>query len=113
MQTNFTDVLPAFMQGEKITTDAWSDKEYIHIVDGRILDEIGVGVSLQVTTLSGKWSLFKEPETWKWKRDINVNGKRITIQCESQYKPEGYWEWDGDWYVGYKPDSNWGWDRNW
>ena len=82
------ELLPEFRKGAKIRSSMWSKKAYIHLKDGKILDESGLPYTiLAIAFHINDWELFQESIDfdyiiknkclcWFWD-DINPNIKEI------------------------------------
>lgn len=81
------ELLPEFRKGAKIRSSMWSKKAYIHLKDGKILDESGLPYTIPAIAFHiNDWELYQEPIDWDyiiknkclcWFWDDNVNHKRI------------------------------------
>lgn len=75
------EVLPKFRNGAKIRSSMWSKKAYIHLKDGKILDESGLPYTiLAIAFRINDWELYQEPIDW----DYIIKNKCL---C---------WFWDND-----------------
>lgn len=75
------ELLPAFRNGAKIRSSMWSKKAYIHLKDGKILDESGLPYTIPAIAFHiNDWELYQEPVDW----DCIIKKKCL---C---------WFWDGD-----------------
>lgn len=56
------ELLPAFRNGAKIRSSMWSKKAYIHLKDGKILDESGLPYTIPAIAFHiNAWELYQEP----------------------------------------------------
>lgn len=56
------ELLPAFRNGAKIRSSMWSKKAYIHLKDGKILDESGLPYTIPAIAFHiNDWELYQEP----------------------------------------------------
>lgn len=56
------ELLPEFRKGAKIRSSMWSKKAYIHLKDGKILDESGLPYTmLAIAFHINDWELYQEP----------------------------------------------------
>lgn len=61
------ELLPEFRKGEKIRSSMWSKKAYIHLKDGKILDESGLPYTiLAIAFHINDWELYQEPIDWDY-----------------------------------------------
>lgn len=59
------ELLPAFRNGAKIRSSMWSKKAYIHLKDGKILDESGLPYTIPAIAFHiNDWELYQEPIDW-------------------------------------------------
>lgn len=81
------ELLPEFRKGAKIRSSMWSKKAFIHLKDGKILDETGLPYTIPAIVFHiNDWELYQEPIDWDyiikkkclcWFWDDNVKYKRI------------------------------------
>jgi hypothetical protein len=75
------ELLPEFRKGAKIRSSMWSKKAYIHLKDGKILDESGLPYTIPAIAFHiNDWELYQEPIDW----DYIIKNKYL---C---------WFWDDD-----------------
>lgn len=61
------ELLPEFRKGAKIRSSMWSKKAYIHLKDGKILDESGLPYTiLAIAFHINDWELYQEPIDWDY-----------------------------------------------
>lgn len=61
------ELLPEFRNGAKIRSSMWSKKAYIHLKDGKILDESGLPYTiLAIAFRINDWELYQEPIDWDY-----------------------------------------------
>lgn len=61
------ELLPEFRKGAKIRSSMWSKKAYIHLKDGKILDESGLPYTiLAIAFHINNWELYQEPIDWDY-----------------------------------------------
>lgn len=61
------EVLPEFRKGAKIRSSMWSKKAYIHLKDGKILDESGLPYTIPAIAFHiNDWELYQEPIDWEY-----------------------------------------------
>lgn len=61
------ELLPAFRNGAKIRSSMWSKKAYIHLKDGKILDESGLPYTIPAIAFHiNDWELYQEPIDWDY-----------------------------------------------
>lgn len=61
------ELLPKFRKGAKIRSSMWSKKAYIHLKDGKILDESGLPYTIQAIAFHiNDWELYQEPIDWDY-----------------------------------------------
>ena len=61
------ELLPEFRNGAKIRSSMWSKKAYIHLKDGKILDESGLPYTiLAIAFRINDWELYQEPIDWEY-----------------------------------------------
>lgn len=61
------ELLPEFRKGVKIRSSMWSKKAYIHLKDGKILDESGLPYTiLAIAFHINDWELYQEPIDWDY-----------------------------------------------
>lgn len=61
------ELLPAFRNGAKIRSSMWSKKAYIHLKDGKILDESGLPYTIPAIAFHiNDWELYQEPIDWEY-----------------------------------------------
>lgn len=61
------ELLPEFRKGAKIRSSMWSKKAYIHLKDGKILDESGLPYTiLAIAFHINDWELYQEPIDWQY-----------------------------------------------
>lgn len=61
------ELLPEFRKGAKIRSSMWSKKAYIHLKDGKILDESGLPYTiLAIAFRINDWELYQEPIDWDY-----------------------------------------------
>lgn len=61
------ELLPEFRKGAKIRSSMWSKKAYIHLKDGKILDESGLPYTiLAIAFHINDWELYQEPIDWEY-----------------------------------------------
>lgn len=59
------ELLPEFRKGAKIRSSMWSKKAYIHLKDGKILDESGLPYTIPAIAFHiNDWELYQEPIDW-------------------------------------------------
>lgn len=59
------ELLPTFRNGAKIRSSMWSKKAYIHLKDGKILDESGLPYTIPAIAFHiNDWELYQEPIDW-------------------------------------------------
>lgn len=83
------ELLPEFRKGAKIRSSMWSKKAYIHLKDGKILDESGLPYTIPAIAFHiNDWELHQDSTDWDciiknkclcWFWDDNVNHKRIYV----------------------------------
>lgn len=60
-------LLPEFRKGAKIRSSMWSKKAFIHLKDGKILDESGLPYTiLAIAFHINDWELYQEPIDWDY-----------------------------------------------
>lgn len=61
------ELLPEFRKGAKIRRSMWSKKAYIHLKDGKILDESGLPYTIPAIAFHiNDWELYQEPIDWEY-----------------------------------------------
>lgn len=61
------ELLPAFRKGAKIRSSLWSKKAFIHLKDGRILDETGLPYIIPaIAFYINDWEIYQEPFNWDY-----------------------------------------------
>ena len=61
------EVLLEFRKGAKIRSSMWSKKAYIHLKDGKILDESGLPYTIPAIAFHiNDWELYQEPIDWEY-----------------------------------------------
>lgn len=61
------ELLPEFRKGAKIRSSMWSKKAYIHLKDGKILDESGLPYTIPAIAFHiNDWELYQEPIDWEY-----------------------------------------------
>lgn len=61
------ELLPEFRKGAKIRSSMWSKKAFIHLKDGKILDESGLPYTIPVIAFHiNDWELYQEPIDWDY-----------------------------------------------
>nr|DAM70039.1 MAG TPA: hypothetical protein [Caudoviricetes sp.] len=61
------ELLPEFRKGAKIRSSMWSKKAYIHLKDGKILDESGLPYTiLAIAFHINDWEFYQEPIDWDY-----------------------------------------------
>lgn len=61
------ELLPEFRKGAKIRSSMWSKKAYIHLKDGKILDESGLPYTIPAIAFHiNDWELYQEPIDWDY-----------------------------------------------
>lgn len=56
------ELLPEFRKGAKIRSSMWSKKAFIHLKDGKILDESGLPYTIPAIAFHiNDWELYQEP----------------------------------------------------
>lgn len=74
-------LLPEFRNGAKIKRECWSLIKFVHIKNGKIVDEDGNHIDFSDEAfISNDWELYQEPIDW----DYIIKNKCL---C---------WFWDGD-----------------
>lgn len=64
--SNLTELLPAFMEGEKIRKKCWGEKQYLFFKDDNIMTNNEVCVSFNGSDFADDWEFYKEPAiNWK------------------------------------------------
>lgn len=59
------ELLPEFRKGAKIRSSMWSKKAFIHLKDGKILDETGLPYIIPAIVFHiNDWELYQEPIDW-------------------------------------------------
>lgn len=60
-------LMPEFRKGAKIRSSMWSKKAYIHLKDGKILDESGLPYTIPAIAFHiNDWELYQEPIDWDY-----------------------------------------------
>lgn len=58
-------LLPEFRKGAKIRSSMWSKKAFIHLKDGKILDETGLPYTIPAIVFHiNDWEFYQEPIDW-------------------------------------------------
>lgn len=58
-------LMPEFRKGAKIRSSMWSKKAYIHLKDGKILDESGLPYTIPAIAFHiNDWEFYQEPIDW-------------------------------------------------
>ena len=61
------ELLPEFRKGAKIRSSMWSKKAFIHLKDGKILDESGLPYTiLAIAFHINDWEVYEEPIDWDY-----------------------------------------------
>ena len=61
------ELLPEFRKGAKIRSSMWSKKAYIHLKDGKILDESGLPYTIPAIAFHiNDWEFYQEPIDWDY-----------------------------------------------
>ena len=61
------ELLPEFRKGAKIRSSMWSKKAFIHLKDGKILDESGLPYTIPAIAFHiNDWELYQEPVDWDY-----------------------------------------------
>lgn len=61
------ELLPEFRKGAKIRSSMWSKKAFIHLKDGKILDESGLPYTIPAIAFHiNDWELYQEPIDWEY-----------------------------------------------
>lgn len=61
------ELLPEFRKGAKIRSSMWSKKAYIHLKDGKILDESGLPYIIPAIAFHiNDWEFYQEPIDWDY-----------------------------------------------
>lgn len=61
------ELLPEFRKGAKIRSSMWSKKAFIHLKDGKILDESGLPYTIPAIAFHiNDWELYQEPIDWDY-----------------------------------------------
>ena len=61
------ELLPEFRKGAKIRSSMWSKKAFIHLKDGKILDETGLPYTIPAIVFHiNDWELYQEPIDWNY-----------------------------------------------
>lgn len=59
------ELLPEFRKGAKIRSSMWSKKAFIHLKDGKILDETGLPYTIPAIVFHiNDWEFYQEPIDW-------------------------------------------------
>lgn len=106
------ELLPEFRKGAKIRSSMWSKKAYIHLKDGKILDESGLPYTiLAIAFHINDWELYQEPIDWDyiiknkclcWFWDHSEERKktgllaRLISQDEYRFEKGGYGGYNGE-----------------
>lgn len=60
-------LLPEFRKGAKIRSSMWSKKAFIHLKDGKILDESGLPYTIPAIAFHiNDWELYQGPIDWDY-----------------------------------------------
>lgn len=61
------ELLPEFRKGAKIRSSMWSKKAFIHLKDGKILDESGLPYTISAIAFHiNDWEVYEEPIDWDY-----------------------------------------------
>lgn len=61
------ELLPAFRNGAKIKRECWSLIKFVHIKNGKIVDEDGNHIDFsEEAFISNDWELYQEPIDWDY-----------------------------------------------
>lgn len=61
------ELLPEFRKGAKIRSSMWSKKAFIHLKDGKILDETGLPYTIPAIVFHiNDWEFYQEPIDWNY-----------------------------------------------
>lgn len=61
------ELLPEFRKGAKIKRECWSLIKFVHIKDGKIVDEDGNHIDFSDEAfISNDWELYQEPIDWDY-----------------------------------------------
>lgn len=97
--SNLTELLPAFIEGEKIRKKYWSKEQYLFFKDDNIMTNNEVCVSFNSSDFADDWEFYKEPAIdwnyiiknkclcWFWDDD-DTNG--VMAILVSVYKDSSY-----------------------
>ena len=94
------ELLPEFRKGAKIRSSMWSKKAFIHLKDGKILDESGLPYTIPAIAFHiNDWELYQEPVDWEriindrclcWLWDDNfkwaICGTLANVEKGSEYR---------------------------
>lgn len=82
---NINEIYKALLDGKKITHIRWMRREYIHIVDGMVLEEEG-DPYFSFFDDCEHWELYKEPQ---WYDNIPEGG----VLCKNEINGPRGWEY--------------------
>lgn len=88
------ELLPEFRNGAKIRSSMWSKKAFIHLKDGKILDESGLPYTIPAIAFHiNDWELYQKPIDWEyiianscpcwfWNNDKNLRVKGTLMEVD-------------------------------